>query len=152
MIPGPHRAKERARNVKPNPERFQTMTTVFQNEADRLETNLAEKRRQLRANPADRALELAIEDGDERRRQLLRDHDVHVGVERDREAADAARAQAARTELEQRLMAEYRQAAPGTTAAEAQVALPDLLHRHRLGEQDRLADALIEAKQRIGQF
>ncbi len=126
--------------------------TVFETEADRLETNLAEKRRQLRANPADRALELAIEDGDERRRQLLRDHDVHVRVEREREAADAARAQAARTELEQRLMAEYRQAAPGTTAAEAQVALPDLLHRHLFGERDRMDAALAEQRRRLGSF
>ncbi len=128
------------------------MTTVLQNEADRLETNLAEKRRQLRANPADRALELDIEAGDERARQLRRDHDVHVRVERDREAADAARAQAARAALEAELMSAYIASAPGTTAAEAEAALPDLLHRFRLGEQDRMDAALVEQRRRIGAF
>ena len=129
-----------------------TTETVYSLEADRLETNLRDQRQQLRANPANRILELAIEAGDERRRQLLRDHDVHVRVEREREAADAARAQVARTELEQRLMDEYIAAAPGTTAAEAQVALPDLLRRHRIAELDRRDAALVEAKKRIGAF
>ena len=128
------------------------MTTVFQNEADRLETNLAEKRQQLRRTPGDRVLELAIEAGDERRRQLLRDHDVHVGVERDREAADAARAQDARAALEAKLMSAYIASAPGTTAAEAKAALPDLLHRARLAEQDRLDAALVEQRRRVGAF
>jgi len=152
MIPAPQARSSRLRLVKPNPERFQTMTTVFQNEADRLETNLAEQRQQLRANPANRVLELAIEAGDERVRQLLRDHDAHVHVERDREAADAARAQDARAELEAKLMSAYIASAPGTTAAEAKAALPDLLHRHRLAEQDRMDAALVEAKKRIGSF
>jgi hypothetical protein len=129
-----------------------TEETVYSLEADRIEARLRDQREQLRRTPGDRILELTIEADVEKVRQLRRDHDAHVGAEQQREAADAARAQAARTKLEQRLMDEYRQAAPGTTAAEAQVALPDLLHRHRLGEQDRLADALIEAKQRIGQF
>ena len=128
------------------------MTTVFQNEADRIEARLADQRQQLRANPANRALELDIEAGNERRRQLLRDHDVHVGVERDREAADAARAQDARAALEAKLMSAYIASAPGTTAAEAKAALPDLLHRARLAEQDRLAVALVEQRRRIGAF
>jgi multidrug resistance efflux pump len=126
--------------------------TVFSLEADRLETNLRDQRQQLRRTPGDRILELAIADGDERRRQLLRDHAVHVRVEQERAAADAARAQAARTELEQRLMDEYIASAPGTTAAEAQVALPDLLRRHRIAELDRRDAALVEAKRRIGKF
>jgi len=129
-----------------------TKETIFSLEADRIEARLAGERQQLRADPANRILELAIADGDERVRQLLRDHDAHVRVERDREAADAARAQAARTELEQRLMADYRASAPGTTETEARAALPDILHRHRLGEQARLDAALVEAKRRIGQF
>ena len=128
------------------------MTTVFQNEADRLETNLAEQRQQLRANPANRVLELAIADGDERVRQLRRDHDAHVHVEREREAADAARAQAARAELEAKLMAGYRKAGPGITEAEAKAALPDLLHRARLAEQDRLDAAFAAQRRRIGNF
>ena len=118
--------------------------TVFEAEADRIETRLAGQREQLRRTPGDRVLELAIAAGVEKVRQLRRDHDVHVGVERAREAA--------RTELEQRLMDEYIAAAPGTTAAEAQVALPDLLHRHRLAERDRMDAALVEAKRRIGAF
>jgi len=126
--------------------------TVFEAEADRIETRLAGQREQLRRTPGDRILELAIAAGVEKVRQLRRDHDVHVGVERAREAADAARAQAARAELEARLMDEYIAAAPGTTAAEAQVALPDLLHRHRLAERDRMDAALVEAKRRIGAF
>ena len=126
--------------------------TVFETEADRIETNLRDQRQQLRADPANRILELAIAAGVEKVRQLRRDHDGHARVEQEREAADAARAQAARTELEQRLMDEYIAAAPGTTAAEAQVALPDLLHRHRLAERDRMDAALVEAKRRIGAF
>jgi len=118
--------------------------TVFEAEADRIETRLAGQREQLRRTPGDRVLELAIAAGVEKVRQLRRDHDVHVGVERAREAA--------RTELEQRLMDEYIAAAPGTTAAEAQVALPDLLHRCRLGEQDRLADAFAAQRRRVGSF
>ena len=126
--------------------------TVFSLEANRIEARLAGQREQLRRTPGDRILELDIEAGDERVRQLLRDHDVHVGVEREREAADAARAQAARTELEQRLMADYRASAPGTTETEARAALPDLLHRFRLGEQARLDAALVEQKRRLGSF
>ncbi len=129
-----------------------TTETVYSLEANRLETNLADQRRQLRANPANRALELDIADGDERVRRLRRDHAAHVRVEQER-AADATKRDAdARTELEQRLMDEYRQAAPGTTAAEAQVALPDLLRRHRIAELDRRDAALVEAKRRIGAF
>ncbi len=129
-----------------------TTETVYSLEADRLETNLRDQRQQLRANPANRILELAIADGDERRRQLLRDHDAHVRVERDREAASAARAQAAREALEAKLTSAYIASAPGVSAADAQAALPDLLHRHRLAEQDRLDAALVEQRRRVGAF
>ncbi len=129
-----------------------TEETTFSLEANRIEARLAGQREQLRRTPGERVLALDIEAGAERVRQLRRDHAVYARVENQR-AADATKRDAdARTELEQRLMDEYRQAAPGTTAAEAQVALPDLLHRFRLGEQDRLAAALVEAKKRIGSF
>jgi len=128
------------------------MTTVFQNEADRIEARLAGQREQLRANPANRALELTIEAGAERVRQLRLVHDAHVRVENQR-AADATKRDAdARTELEARLMADYRAAGPGVTEAEARAVLPDLLHRARLAEQDRLAVALVEQRRRVGAF
>ncbi len=128
------------------------MTTVFQNEADRLETNLAEQRQQLRANPANRVLELAIEAGDERVRQLRRDHGVYARVEQERAQADRQRDQDARAALEAKLTSAYIASAPGVSAAEAKAALPDLLHRHRLAEQDRLDAALVEQRRRIGAF
>ncbi len=134
------------------PERTNTMTTVFQNEADRLETNIAEQRRQLRANPADRILELDIEAGVEKVRQLRRDHDSHTRHEQQREADHARREQEAREQLEAKLVADYRAAGPGITETEARAALPDLLHRHRIAELDRRDAALVEAKRRIGAF
>jgi len=126
--------------------------TVFNLEADRIEARLAGQREQLRRTPGDRILELAIAADVEKVRQLRRDHDVHAGVERAREAADAARAQAARAELEAKLMAGYRKAGPGITEAEAKAALPDLLHRARLAEQDRLDAAFAAQRRRIGNF
>ena len=126
--------------------------TVFSLEANRTEARLAGQREQLRRTPGDRVLELDIADGDERARRLRRDHDVHVRVEREREAADAARAQAARAALEAELVADYRAAGPGVTEAEARAALPDLLHRHLIGEQDRLADAFAAQRRRVGSF
>ena len=126
--------------------------SIFSLEGARLRDGIKTMRAELRANPTNRVLELAIEDREARLTQVDRQHADWVGAEKQR-AADATKRDAdARTELEQRLMDEYRQAAPGTTAAEAQVALPDLLHRFRLGEQDRLAAALVEAKKRIGSF
>ena len=126
--------------------------SVFSLEATRLRDAIKTMRAELRTNPANRVLELGIEDREARLTQVDRQHADWVGAEKQR-AADATKRDAdARTELEQRLMDEYRQAAPGTTAAEAQAALPDLLHRFRLGEQDRLAAALVEAKKRIGAF
>ena len=126
--------------------------SIFSLEGARLRDGIKTMRAELRTNPANRVLELGIEDREARLTQVDRQHADWVGAEKQR-AADATKRDAdARTELEQRLMDEYRQAAPGTTAAEAQVALPDLLHRFRLGEQDRLAAALVEAKKRIGSF
>ncbi len=126
--------------------------TVFETEADRIEARLADQRQQLRANPANRALELDIEAGDERVRQLRRDHAVHVRVENQR-AADATKRDAeARAALEAKLVADYRAAGPGITETEARAALPDLLHRHRIAELDRRDAALVEARQRIGRF
>jgi len=128
------------------------MTTVFQNEADRLEARLRDQREQLRRTPGDRILELDIEAGAERVRQLRLVHDAHVRVENQRAAAATKRDADARTELEQRLMADYRATGPAITEAEARAALPDLLHRHRLGEQDRLADAFAAQRRRVGSF
>jgi len=126
--------------------------TVFETEADRIEARLTDQRQQLRANPANRVLELAIADGDERVRQLRRDHAVHVRVEQER-AADATQRDAdARAALEAKLVADYRAAGPGITETEARAALPDLLHRHRIAELDRRDAALVEAKRRIGAF
>lgn len=129
-----------------------TKETVFSLESARIEARLAEQREQLRRNPADRVLELDIEAGDERVRQLRRDHAVHVRVDQERAQADAARAQAARAEQEAELTSAYIASAPGVTAAEAKAALPDLLHRYRLGEQDRLDAALADQRRRIGSF
>ena len=129
-----------------------TEESVFSLEAIRLRDGIKTMRAELRTNPTNRVLELDISAREARLAQVDQQHADWVGAENQR-AADATKRDAdARTELEQRLMDEYRQAAPGTTAAEAQVALPDLLHRFRLGEQDRLAAALVEAKKRIGSF
>jgi len=126
--------------------------TVFSLEANRIEARLADQRQQLRRTPGDRVLELDIAAGDERVRQLRRDHAVHVRVEQER-AADATKQGAdARAELEARLMADYRAAGPGITETEARAALPDLLHRHLIGEQGRMAAALAEQRRRLGKF
>jgi hypothetical protein len=58
------------------------------------------------------------------------------------------RAANSRAELETSLTAAYMASAPGTSEAEAKAALPDLLHRHRLGQQDRDAEALDRARRR----
>ncbi|MGI8406325.1 MAG: hypothetical protein ACR2OE_16465 [Thermomicrobiales bacterium] len=129
-----------------------SQTTVFKLEADRIEETLKEQRQQLRANPADRVLELKIEAAEERVGMLRRDHKQHVTREQQREAAALAREQDARAELEATLMATYIAAAPGTTDAEATAALPDRLHRQRLAEQERLNGALALVRQRLGRL
>ncbi len=126
--------------------------TVFSLESARIEARLAGQREQLRANPANRVLELDIEAGDERVRQLRRDHAVHVRVEQERAQADRQRDQDAREALEVKLTSVYIASAPGVTEAEAKAALPDLLHRHRLAEQDRMDAALVEQRRRVGAF
>ncbi len=129
-----------------------TRETVFSLEAARLRDDIKTKRAELRTNPANRLLELDIEAREARLTQADRQHADWIGAENQR-AADAKKQDAdARAELEARLMADYRKAGPGTTEAEAKAALPDLLHRHRLAEQDRMDAALVEAKQRIGRF
>jgi hypothetical protein len=65
-----------------------------------------------------------------------------------REDNAAQRAAAARADLEAKLMLQYKASVPGTTDAEAKQALPDLLHRHRLTEQERDAEALAVARRR----
>ena len=129
-----------------------TKESVFSLQAIRLRDDIKAKRAELRTNPTNRALELDIEDREARLTQVDQQHADWVGAEKQREA-DARKQDAdARTALESRLMDEYRQAAPGTTAAEAQVALPDLLHRFRLGEQDRMDAAFAAQRRRIGNF
>ena len=129
-----------------------TEETTFSLEANRIEARLAGQREQLRRTPGDRVLELAIADGDERVRRLRRDHAAHARVEQERAQADRQRDQDAREALEAKLTSAYIASAPGVSAAEAQAALPDLLHRFRLGEQDRLAAAFAEQRRRVGQF
>lgn len=130
-----------------------TRETVFSLEATRLRDDIKAKRAELRTNPANRVLELDIEAREARLTQVDRQHADWVGAENQR-AADAKKQGAdARVELEARLMADYRKAGPGTSlAVEAKAALPDLLHRHRLAEQDRMAAALAEQRRRLGQF
>lgn len=71
--------------------------------------------------------------------------------ERDRqiEAASGKREQAERAALEAQLTADYIASAPGTTAADAAAALPDLLHRHRLAQLDRREADLATARRRV---
>lgn len=128
-----------------------SQTTVFKLEADRIEETLKEQRQQLRANP-DRVLELKIEAAEERVRILQKQDDHHTRVAAEREAAAVARERDARAALEAKLKQTYMQAAPGTTDAEATAALPDLLHRHRIAEQERLNEALAQTKRRIGRI
>jgi vancomycin resistance protein YoaR len=124
--------------------------TVFSLEANRTEARLAGQREQLRRTPGERVLALDIEAGAERVRQLRRDHAVHVRVEQERAQADRQRDQDARAELEAKLTSAYIASAPGVSAAEAKAALPDLLHRHRLAEQDRMDAMLAEQRRRLG--
>jgi len=127
-----------------------TKESVFSLQAIRLRDDIKAKRAELRTNPTNRLLELDIEDREARLTQVDQQHADWVGAEKQREA-DARKQDAdARTALESRLMDEYRQAAPGTTAAEAQAALPDLLHRFRLAEQDRMDAMLVEQRRRLG--
>ena len=129
-----------------------TKESVFSLQAIRLRDDIKAKRAELRTNPTNRLLELGIEDREARLAQVDQQHADWVGVETQR-AADATKRDAdARTELEQRLMADYRATGPAITEAEARAALPDLLHRFRLGEQDRLADAFAAQRRRVGSF
>jgi len=126
--------------------------SVFSLEATRLRDAIKTMRAELRTNPANRVLELGIEDREARLTQVDRQHADWVGAEKQR-AADAKKQDAdARRELEARLMADYRAAGPGVTEAEARAALPDLLHRHLIAEQDRLADAFAVQRHRLGNF
>lgn len=67
----------------------------------------------------------------------------------DREQQAQQREQDERAALESRLKADYRAAAPGTTDADADAALPDLLHRHRLAQLDQHEAAVQTARRRI---
>ena len=126
--------------------------SVFSLEATRLRDAIKTMRAELRTNPANRVLELGIEAREARLTQVDRQHADWVGAEKQR-AADATKRDAdARRELEARLMADYRKAGPGTTETEAKAALPDLLHHHRLAEQDRMAAALAVQRRRVGAF
>jgi hypothetical protein len=128
-----------------------TKETVFSLEAASLREDLKGKRAELRKNPADRVFELKIEAMEEQVRRLDRNHDARVKRVQQHEADAKQREQAARVELETRLMDDYRKSAPGTTEAEAKAALPDLLHRHRLGEIERHEQHLADARRRIRQ-
>jgi len=129
-----------------------TRESVFSLESARLRDGIKTMRAELRTNPANRVLELDIEDREARLTQVDRQHAVWVGAEKQR-AADATKRDAdARAALEAKLVADYRAAGPGITETEARAALPDLLHRHLIGEQGRMAAALVEAKRRIGAF
>jgi hypothetical protein len=123
-------------------------TTVFSLEAARLRDNVRVKRDALRRN-YDRIRELEIEAMEQRIEQLDRDHATAMKHQRDREKARTENEQRNRAELEARLMREYRESSPGTTETEAKAALPDLLHRHRLAEQDKLDAARAEARRRL---
>lgn len=124
-------------------------TSVFSLEADRIDEHLREQRAQLRSNPGDRLLELAIEADEARVRILRRDHASTVAKDQERERRAQERAQAERAKLEAELKANYRASAPGTTAEDAERALPDLLHRHRLAQLDQHDAALETAKRRM---
>ncbi len=124
--------------------------TVFSLEAARLRDDIKAKRAELRTNPANRTLELDIEAVEARVAQADRQHTHWSEVEARREADVKKQDADARAELEARLITDYRKSAPGTTEQEAKAALPDLLHRHRLAEQDRMDGVLAETKRRLG--
>lgn len=124
-------------------------TSVFSLEADRIDEHLREQRAQLRSNPGDRLLELAIEADEARVRILRRDHASTVAKNQERERQAQERAQAERAKLEAELKANYQASAPGTTEQDAEAALPDLLHRHRLAQLDDHEAALALARSRM---
>jgi hypothetical protein len=125
-----------------------TKDTVHSLTAARKRDELTAMRAELRQG-YDRLLELRIEATEAEIERLDRDHATAMKHQRDREKARAENEQRNRAELEARLMQEYREASPGTTEAEARAALPDLLHRHRLKEQDKLDAARAEAYRRL---
>lgn len=93
----------------------------------------------------------------EQRRELL-DQQTHNArleltnryeLERDREAEARKREADERAALEAKLKADYIAAAPGTSEADAERALPDLLHRHRLAQLDQREKDVAVAKSRI---
>ena len=89
-------------------------------------------------DPTQRRIAELERDRLERRLADARQTDERIAaLEAERAAEQEARAQRVRDELDQRLMAEYRVAVPGTTEAEAKQALPELRHRHRLAEIER---------------
>lgn len=121
-------------------------------QAANMTTELNAKRAELRKHPDDRVLELDIEALEQRRDVTQREGDYRAKLVADRKAATAQREQDARAELEAKLKQTYMQASPGTTEAEATAALPDLLHRHRLAQIDAQADALAQARSRLGRL
>lgn len=68
---------------------------------------------------------------------------------RDREQQATAREREERAALEAQLKADYMAAAPGTSEADAERALPDLLHRHRLARIDEHEAAFQTARRRM---
>lgn len=124
-----------------------TTNTVFSLEADKLRDDARRKRDALRSN-YDRVLELDIERTEKRIELLDRQHAAAVKRQREADANRAQRQADERATLERRLMDEYIASSPGTTQAEATAALPDLLHRYRLAERDRMDAALADAKRR----
>ena len=136
--------------------RLNTATMGFGTGSQRVEAIRAELDRQ---RTADRAAAGGSIDEDIARRNIAdlepllaaaeANETLRAGREQMARHATAQREQDARAELEARLMCEYVDSAPGTTAAEATAALPDLLHRHRLLQLDAQADALALAKRRI---
>jgi hypothetical protein len=126
-----------------------TKTTVHSLTANAKRDELKTMRAEL-AKGYDRILELRIEATEAEIERLERAHKYAVDRQAKQDAEEAARTKRQREELERTLMDDYRKRAPGTTEAEAKAALPDLLHRHRLKEQDRMDAELAEARRRIG--
>lgn len=107
---------------------------------------LANAKAKLRENPADRLTELTIE----RLTKQLSNSELHdqrvADLNAKREAEAQEREQQAAADLELRLKAQYIAAAPGTTETEAEQALPDLLHKHRLEQMNEFGSQVARAR------
>lgn len=123
--------------------------TVHSLEAARVREDITVKKAELKKNPADRVLELKIEDLETRVTRLDRDHKRVVDREQRREAAASQREQDAAAAEEAELRRQYTAAMPGDVSdAQWDSVRESVLHRHRLSQMDHVDREIAKAARR----